>query len=444
MSFGEKILEYKNDILNDLASLVAIDSVSVEGSEKPRQALEYMLARGTEMGLKAKNVDNIAGHLEYGTGKRLCGVLTHLDVVPAGKGWSVPPFALTQKDGRLYGRGVADDKGSAVVAMYCLKALLDNGINADSTIRLIMGTTEETGMTDVKHYFSKERVPDIGFTPDSDYGICNCEKGILQISVTGKNDSKIIKAATGGSAVNAVPDSCTFTLSQEITVPKNCCGNFTTECKNGITRLTSEGSAAHAMEPYKGFNSITHAVNMLCSLYSGNEIGSMLQFINECIGIKTDGSPMGLNLNDQQSGSLTMNLGVINIDSENAAVKIDLRYPVSACYDSIADTIKSCAEKYGLSVSVDSHLAPLNVPADSRIIAALQQAYKEITGEMPNLYSTGGGTYARSLENKGVAFGPVFSSDCSNMHKPDESLNTENFLLHAQICLEAMYRMFTQ
>ena len=39
MSFGEKILEYKNDILNDLASLVAIDSVSVEGSEKPRQAL---------------------------------------------------------------------------------------------------------------------------------------------------------------------------------------------------------------------------------------------------------------------------------------------------------------------------------------------------------------------------------------------------------------------
>lgn len=189
MSFGEKILEYKNDILNDLASLVAIDSVSVEGSEKPRQALEYMLARGTEMGLKAKNVDNIAGHLEYGTGKRLCGVLTHLDVVPAGKGWSVPPFALTQKDGRLYGRGVADDKGSAVVAMYCLKALLDNGINADSTIRLIMGTTEETGMTDVKHYFSKERVPDIGFTPDSDYGICNCEKGILQISVTGKNDS---------------------------------------------------------------------------------------------------------------------------------------------------------------------------------------------------------------------------------------------------------------
>lgn len=198
------------------------------------------------------------------------------------------------------------------------------------------------------------------------------------------------------------------------------------------------------MEPYKGFNSITHAVNMLCSLYSGNEIGSMLQFINECIGVKTDGSPMGLNLNDQQSGSLTMNLGVINIDSENAAVKIDLRYPVSACYDSIADTIKSCAEKYGLSVSVDSHLAPLNVPADSRIIAALQQAYKEITGEMPNLYSTGGGTYARSLKNRGVAFGPVFSNDCSNMHKPDESLNTENFLLHAQICLEAMYRMFTQ
>ena len=153
---------------------------------------------------------------------------------------------------------------------------------------------------------------------------------------------------------------------------------------------------------------------------------------------------MGLNQNDQQSGSLTMNLGVINIDSENAAIKIDLRYPVSAHYDNIVETIKNCAEKYGLNINIDSHLAPLNVPANSKIIATLQQAYREITSEMPNLYSTGGGTYARSLKNKGVAFGPVFSNDCSNMHKPDESLNTENFLLHAQICLEAMYRMFTQ
>ena len=95
MSFGEKILAYREEILHDLAQLVAIESVSVEGSEKPRQALQYMLRRGEEMGLAVKNIDDIAGHVEYGDGRELCGVLTHLDVVPVGEGWSYDPFRLT-------------------------------------------------------------------------------------------------------------------------------------------------------------------------------------------------------------------------------------------------------------------------------------------------------------------------------------------------------------
>ena len=165
MSFGEKILAYREDILKTLSELVRIRSVSAEGSEKPLQALEYMLELGKNMGFEVKNVDGQAGHIQYGNGKRICGVLTHLDVVPEGEGWSVPPFELTEKDCRLYGRGVADDKGSAVVALYCLKALKDEGVISDgSTIRLILGTNEEIGMTDAQHYFSKEAELDIGFS----------------------------------------------------------------------------------------------------------------------------------------------------------------------------------------------------------------------------------------------------------------------------------------
>ena len=104
MSFGEKILAYREDILKTLSELVRIRSVSAEGSEKPLQALEYMLELGKNMGFEVKNVDGQAGHIQYGNGKRICGVLTHLDVVPEGEGWSVPPFELTEKDCRLYGR----------------------------------------------------------------------------------------------------------------------------------------------------------------------------------------------------------------------------------------------------------------------------------------------------------------------------------------------------
>lgn len=444
MSFGEKILEYKDDILKDLSAIIAIDSVSVEGSEKPQKALKYMLEKGKAMGLTTKNVDNIAGHLQYGNGEKLCGVLTHLDVVPAGDGWSVPPFQLTQKNGRLYGRGVADDKGSAVVAMYCLKALKDNNIMANSSIRLILGTNEETGMTDVEHYFSKEPVPDISFTPDSDYGICSCEKGILQFSVTGKNNSKIIAKANGGTAVNAVPDKTVFSLNIGLNSTDNSKGNFEIITENEKSVLTSKGTASHAMEPHKGFNSITHAIDMLALEFGESSLGDLPAFINKYISTTTDGSLLGIKQNDSRSGELTINVGVIEIDENNATARIDIRYPVSADYESLLNTLKQRVSKYNLTLKVDSHLPPLNVSENSKIISTLQKAYKEITGEMPEIYSTGGGTYARSLENRGVAFGPVFPDDYSNMHKPDESLDEEKFFLHAQICLEAMYRMFVE
>lgn len=437
MAFGEKILEYKSDILNTLAQLIKIDSVSAEGSEKPQQALEFMLSTAREMGFTTENVDNLAGHIQYGNGEKLCGVLTHLDVVPSGQGWSVEPFKLTRKNGRLYGRGVADNKGSAVVALYCLKALKDNGVVSNSTMRLILGTNEETGMTDVKHYFSKMPVPDVSFTPDSDYGICNCEKGILQFSLTGKNNSSLVKSAKAGCAVNAVPDRAEFTLA-------DIKDEFAEDCFNveGNT-LVSTGTASHAMEPHKGFNSVTNAIRNLKAVYN-EYLGDIPEFISKHIGTDTNGKLLGIEYADKQSGELTINVGVLEITEQTAKVKIDIRYPVTADYNEILDKIKKTAQEYNLELRVDSHLKPLNVPENSSIISTLQTAYKEITGQLPNLYSTGGGTYARSLGNRGVAFGPVFPDDYSNMHKADESLDEEKFFLHAQICLEAMYRMFTE
>ena len=51
-------------------------------------------------------------------------MLAHLDVVPAGDGWTESaPFSGEVKDGRIYGRGAMDDKGPAVAAVYALAAL---------------------------------------------------------------------------------------------------------------------------------------------------------------------------------------------------------------------------------------------------------------------------------------------------------------------------------
>ena len=81
---------------------------------------------------------------------------------------------------------------------------------------------------------------------------------------------------------------------------------------------------------------------------------------------------------------------------------------------------------------------------DSDIVRLLSDAYESVMGEKPTLYSTGGGTYARKLGGKGVAFGPVFEGEESNMHNANECLSVEKYFKHAQICLEAIYNLYTK
>lgn len=448
MSFGKNILEYKEDILKDLNTLIKIESVSSQGTKGPKEALNWILRRAEEMGLEIKNVDNIAGHAQYGKGDKLCGVLTHLDVVPASEGWSVPPFELTEKDGRLFGRGVIDDKAAAVIALYCLKALKDKNADAKNRIRVIFGTCEETGMDDMESYFLKEELPQISFTPDSDYGICCSEKGILQVELSGNSNSTTLTKFRAGTAVNTVPDKAYALLDctenddhQLLRLADAKDGDFEFKYTIDGVLIESKGKAAHAMEPDKGFNAITHLINLLTSNFSHEVLGNICGFIDSAIGLETNGNSLGIKMRDSSSGSLTLNVGTVDINESVAKCTLDIRYPVTMEPQKIIDRVKAAAQQEELEFKILSHLPPLNVKKSAPVISILSEAYNEIMGEMPKLYSTGGGTYARTLGGKGVAFGPAFPDDCCNMHKPDESVDKEKLFKHAEICLEAMYRM---
>ena len=57
----------------------------------PVQALEHFLKMAERDGYETKNVNNYAGHFEYGQGDEVLGIFAHLDVVPAGSGWKTSP-----------------------------------------------------------------------------------------------------------------------------------------------------------------------------------------------------------------------------------------------------------------------------------------------------------------------------------------------------------------
>ncbi len=490
MVVGNKILNYKDDIVKSLCELIKIRSVADTPSEgKPfgegvNQALEYVLALGESLGLKTKNVDGYAGHVEYGEGEEIAGVLVHLDIVPEGTGWTFPPFEGVIHEGKIYGRGASDDKGPAIVAIYGLRALKDLGIIPKRRIRIIFGTDEETGMEDMKYYFSKEPVPDIGFSPDASYPITNREKGILHLALVKTEHDKDkdgckdkykcedgykdvhrfpIQEARGGEVVNMVAAECRAHIPaeklkygevvylQELadkinkeTNKENITISF--DKNNGLDILV-KGKSAHGASPQNGINAVYSLLDFLYNAENnkrkdneGNAVymDNYLRFLyDKKIGSDTTGRSLGIDLKDEESGELTLSLGKIDYNQTEKRVLLDIRYPVTCKYEGIVKTIKEQAEKEGIHVEVTGHSQPLYVPANHPLIIKLGRAYEKITGEKANLISMGGGTYARTLKNNGVAFGGAGKG----AHQPDENVAIDELMHHAQICTQAIYEI---
>lgn len=448
---------YQEDILRDLGKLVAIESVAVPNCDsegypfgrESAEALEFMLSLAREMGLSTENCDNYACHVQLGEGREddYAAVLAHVDVVPTGDGWNTDPLTLTEKNGYLYGRGVADDKGAAIIALYCLKAMKDNVVNLKRPIRCIFGGGEEIGMDDMGHYFSKHSLPTFAFTPDADYPACNCEKGILHLQFSGKTDPALV-AVKGGSAINCVADQCTATVKCDETTAAAVgeavekYGAAGTCTANGdCQKIKVQGVSAHAMCPEKGINAID---SLLSALSENGLLGhkSAEKFFADCLCGGLSGEKIGIACEDEISGALTMNVGTLSSSKGVSTLGVDIRYPATLDSAGIIQKITDEAGKNGVQVEIINDNKPLYVPENHPLIKALGECYTEITGQPMKPMSMGGGTYARALGGRGVAFGPVFpEARPSNLHMPNENLSVKEFMLHAEICYRAMCRL---
>jgi len=442
MDFIKYINDNKEQFLEDLKELLKIDTVLIEQphvkeapfGENLVKALEYMLSLGERDGFITKNIENVAGHIEYGEGDEVIGVLCHLDVVPTGDGWTYPPFEPTIIEGKIYARGSMDDKGACISSLYALKALKESGVKLNKKIRLIFGTDEETGSRGIKRYLEVEKMPDLGFSPDADYPIIYGEKGIISFDLVSEKINQEIVEFISGDRYNVVPEIATVVLKNnykqqyEQFLKDN---NYSGEVKDN--KYIMFGKRAHAMEPRNGVNAILQLLEFLNNIIEDSYI-SFIYDNFKCSRL----SNVNQNFTDPEMGDLTSNVALLNIKDNKGACGINFRYPINWDKELYFNTLKNNAKSCGVNVKELNDSKPHYIPKDHELVKTLHKSYIKYTGDDKTpLMTIGGGTYARSLKCA-VAFGPMMPGREDVVHQVDEYAYIDDLLISVAIFSDAL------
>ncbi|MDQ7094899.1 dipeptidase PepV [Desulfosporosinus sp. PR] len=460
MRLDEQINAMKEDIVSAVQACIQIKSVkdmtqAAQGAPFGpgiREALEWTLKLGEKLGFAVKNVDGYAGHIEMGSGE-LFGILGHLDVVPEGDGWSVPPYSAAIKDGKIYGRGALDDKGPSLAALFAMKAIKDAKIPLSKRVRLILGTDEESGWADMDYYLQKEEVPYMGFAPDAEFPLIHAEKGILHLEFKKSFAASLPHLVTirGGERANVVPDICEVTLTgldhgsvaqslQDFAFPQDVSGQIQAQQAGQEIKLTFKGVGAHGSLPQQGKNAVLYALKFLRCLSLSAEEQAALDFLLNYPGTGFSGEGFGIAYSDEPSGQLSLNLGILELKSDQIRFVLDIRYPVTYEREDVLLPIEKVAQKENYSLQVISQQKAHHVPKDSDLVQSLLKAYADVTGLKPYAFAIGGGTYAKALP-QGVAFGPVFPGEPEVIHCADEYISIDNILLTTKVYAQAILNL---
>ena len=434
--------QVKDDFLASLKTLISYPSVLNEGEngtpfgQAIQDVLEKTLEIAQEMGFQTYlDPEGYYGYAEIGQGEELLAVLCHLDVVPAGdlEDWQTPPFEATLKDGWLIGRGVQDDKGPSLAALYAVKSLLDQGFAFTKRIRFIFGTDEETLWRCMNRYNQIEEKADLGFAPDSSFPLTYAEKGLLQVKLHGPGwEDRPLQA---GRALNVVPDKATYKgerLEELLPVIEQSGVNYTEET-GAVTVL---GLSKHSKDAAEGVNAIVGLAESLSLI----QPHPALLFIADDVGEDATGAALFGEIKDEPSGALSFNIATLSIDEEQSEIGIDIRIPVLADKGALVERLTEVAASYQLQYEEFDYVAPLYVPLDSPLVSTLMEVYQEETGDQTPAMSSGGATFARTMENC-VAYGALFPDALQTEHQANERAKLDDLYRAMEIYAETIRRL---
>ena len=406
----EWIESRQEELIEDLKRLIRIDSQRGEPSpgnpfgDGPAAVLDAAGEMMEKYGLKVTHYDHYVVTGDYGTGEKELDILAHLDVVPVSDEWTVTmPFEPVVRDGRVY-------------------------------------IEKEAPST---------------FTPDANFPLINLEKARLAKSFTCEPGQETVTPRVtslhSGSKVNVVPADAQAVLvglaadqvrnrAEEITRDMDVICTVTDEGEK--VRVAIKGSAAHGSTPELGQNALTALLQILAGLNLADcastrvlkGLAALYPHGDTC------GQAIGVKMQDEISGALTMNLGILNLSDGKLYGEFDVRAPLCATDDNLTKVIRSALSKAGLVMEAGGMVPAHYVPADSPLVQKLLASYEAYFGEKGTPLATGGGTYVHGLK-RGVAFGCEIEGIDNHMHGDDEFADIDVLVKSAKIFADAIIRI---
>lgn len=400
-----------------------------------KDCLEYVLSVAEKLGFKTVNLDSYCGYAEIGDGEEIVGIIGHLDVVPEGEGWQYPAYSGALVDGEIWGRGTIDDKGPIIISLYAIKALMDEGVHFNKRVRVIFGCNEETNSLCMEHYLAVDEPISYGVTPDSDFPVIFAEKSINNIEIKGKSrhlgGAKLI-SLNGGIVINAVPDTCTFTLDCDGAsvekIIKSVCDNLarnsirhTYAADAGKVTFTVYGKASHGSLPHLGINAISYAINALDGVVDNDFVRVYNTYISTCV----HGEKLGC-FKEDEYGKIAVNIGLCTFENDRFSIKINSRLPFNTTSEIMLEEIKTTLKNENVQVHLLSSSQGFKMNPDSDMINVLMSAYRSVTSDTKSKpICSAGGTYAREFTNC-VAFGPEMKGYGEMIiHQPNERISLD-------------------
>lgn len=427
----DKIERSREDLLEELKEFLRIPSVSAQGGARFRECAEWVARKLREAGAEARLMET-AGHpvvyAEIGQGERTLLSYGHYDVQPPEplELWESDPFEPEVRDGKLFARGVADDKGDVLARIQALRLYREAFGEPPFRLKFLIEGEEEVGSPSLGKFVRENAdllradacLWEGSMQDESGRPLIFCgTKGMLYVELRAKGASHDLHSMYGGIAPNPA-----WRLVQALRTIKDETGEITLDGLHELADPPTELDL-RAIEEIP-FDEEALKASWNVEAFDRGLTGDAL--LRELL-LRPTANIAGMHSGYTGPGSKTI------VPSE-AFVKMDFRLVSGQSPRRVMQLLREHLDRRGFEdvEIVDlGGLEPAKTPVDSPVVRLAVESWREIGRDDAVVYPTVGGSGPTSFIATDLGIPTVMTGSVawagSRIHSPNESTRLEDY-----------------